>query len=205
MALPPVNIHDVAMQNDAYSLTGELGTTGLSPCVAVIILFSDRTIMMEHRSDIELYKYGYKTQVLNLLENIAKNIISMKRIHLNIRYAFIIGGCVGKRRKRFQRSLMSIYEECRKEEQDPSDLLYLRLMYDICESLKIINVSWSIERKQVHDRNDPFIDVLVARRQQDNNYHLFIRQAVQQGNLSLAGAQFYMNNDLAEPYRPGQA
>jgi hypothetical protein len=28
--------------------------------------------------------------------------------------------------------------------------------------------------------------------------------AVQPGNLSLAGAQFYMNNDLAEPYRPGQ-
>jgi hypothetical protein len=85
MALPPVNIHDVAMQNYAYSLTGELCTTGLSPCVAVIILFSDRTIMMEHRSDIELCKYGYETEVLNLLENIAKNIIRMKRIHLNIR------------------------------------------------------------------------------------------------------------------------
>jgi hypothetical protein len=27
---------------------------------------------------------------------------------------------------------------------------------------------------------------------------------VQQNNLLLAGAKFYMNNDLAEPYRPGK-
>jgi hypothetical protein len=73
---------------------------------------------------------------------------------------------------------MLIYEEYRKGKPDPSDVLYLRLMYDICESLKIINVSWSIEGEQVYGRNAPFIDVLIARRQQDNNYHLFIRQGV---------------------------
>ncbi len=33
----------------------------------------------------------------------------------------------------------------------------------------------------------------------DDNY-----TGVQQNNLLLAGAKFYMNNDLAEPYRPGK-
>jgi hypothetical protein len=42
-------------------------------------------------------------------------------------------------KKQFQRSLMSIYEEYRTEKQDPSDPLYIRLMHDICECLKIIN------------------------------------------------------------------
>ncbi|CAF1290765.1 unnamed protein product [Adineta steineri] len=74
MALSPVNIYDVPTEKYAYSLTGELGTTGLSPCVAVIVIFSDHTIMMEHRSDIELYKYGSEAEVLDLLEDIAKKV-----------------------------------------------------------------------------------------------------------------------------------
>ncbi|CAF3572654.1 unnamed protein product [Adineta steineri] len=74
MALSPVNIYDVPMEKYAYSLIGELDTTGLSPCVAVIVIFSDHTIMMEHRSDIELYKYGSEAEVLDLLEDIAKKV-----------------------------------------------------------------------------------------------------------------------------------
>jgi hypothetical protein len=117
-------------------------------------------------------------------------------------------------------------------------------MHDICECLKIINLSWSIGNKEVYGGNDPFIDVLIAREEQNNSYHLFIRQGVnllnkvtqqktqvycgyfsyrlyndnytddnytddnytgvQQNNLLLADAEFYMNNDLAEPYRPGK-
>jgi len=142
-------------------------------------------------------------------------------------------------KKQFQRSLMSIYEEYRTEKQDPSDPLHIRLMHDICECLKIINVSWSMGEKEVYSGNDSFIDVLIAREEQNNSYHLFIRQGVnllnkvtqqktqvycgyfsyklyndnntddnyagvQQNNLLLTGAEFYMNNDLAEPYRPGK-
>lgn len=73
------------MQNCVYSLTGEIGTTGLSPCVAVIILFSDHTIIMEHRSDLELCRNGNEREAVNLLEDISKNIIDMKKIHLNVR------------------------------------------------------------------------------------------------------------------------
>jgi hypothetical protein len=73
------------MQNCVYSLTGEIGTTGLSPCVAVIIVFSDHTMIMEHRSDLELCRNGDEPEAMNLLEDISKNIIDMKKIHLNIR------------------------------------------------------------------------------------------------------------------------
>jgi hypothetical protein len=39
------------------------------------------------------------------------------------------------------------------------------------------------KKKQVYGRNEPFIDVLIARRQQDDNYHLFIRQGVRLFNV----------------------
>jgi hypothetical protein len=81
-------------------------------------------------------------------------------------------------KKQFQRSLMSIYEEYRTEKQDSSDPLHFRLMHDICKCLKIINVSWSIGQKEVYGGNDSFIDVLIAREEQNNSYDLFIRQGV---------------------------
>jgi hypothetical protein len=85
MTHSPINIHDVGMQNCVYSLTGEIGTTGLSPCVAVIILFYDHTMIMEHRCDLELCRNGDETEAMHLLEDISKNIIDMKKIDLNIR------------------------------------------------------------------------------------------------------------------------
>jgi hypothetical protein len=85
MAFRPVDTHDVAMEHYAYSLTGKLGTTGLSPCVAVIILFSDKSVMIEHRSDTELCQHGDDEEAINLLQDIIKNIIKMKKIHINIR------------------------------------------------------------------------------------------------------------------------
>jgi hypothetical protein len=84
-------IYDVNMQKYAYSSTGELGTQGLSPCVAVIIVFSNRTVMIEHRTDNELYDEADEpeatdeTEATDLFHDIVDNIEAMEKQHLNIR------------------------------------------------------------------------------------------------------------------------
>ncbi|CAF4041081.1 unnamed protein product [Adineta steineri] len=69
-----VGIYDVDIQNYAYSSTGELGTKGLSPCVAVIILFSNRTVLIEHRSDHELYDEGDELDATYFFHDIVNSI-----------------------------------------------------------------------------------------------------------------------------------
>jgi len=78
-------IYDVNMQKYAYSSTGELGTQGLSPCVAIIVVFSNRTVMIEHRTDNELYDEGDELEAIDLFRDIIDNIEAMEKQHLNIR------------------------------------------------------------------------------------------------------------------------
>jgi hypothetical protein len=75
MTSPSNVIYDVDMQKYAYSSSGELGTNGLSPCIANIIVFSNRTVMIEHRSDNELYDdEGDELEAVNLFHDIVDNI-----------------------------------------------------------------------------------------------------------------------------------
>lgn len=40
----------------AYSSTGELDSTFLASCVAIVVVFTDNTVMDEHRSDPFLHQ-----------------------------------------------------------------------------------------------------------------------------------------------------
>jgi hypothetical protein len=84
MTSPSNVIYDVDMQKYAYASSGELGTKGLSPCVAIIIVFSNRTVMIEHRSDNELYDEGDELEAIDLFHDIVDNIKAMGKQHLNI-------------------------------------------------------------------------------------------------------------------------
>ncbi len=78
-------IYDVNMQKYAYSSAGELGTQGLLPCVAIIVVFSNRDVMIEHRTDSEMYDKGDELEAIELFRDIVDNIEAMEKQHLNIR------------------------------------------------------------------------------------------------------------------------
>jgi hypothetical protein len=78
------DIYEVPMEKCAYSLTGELGTGYLSPCVAIIVTFDDNSIMIEHCSDVQLGKYGDDMEAFELLETVAKNIRKVKQTNIHI-------------------------------------------------------------------------------------------------------------------------
>lgn len=73
------------MDHYAYSPAGELGSKSLGPCAAIVVVFTDNTVMIEHRSDPFLYrkpKHGQKiddNEAMFLFENIVKNIRQFKR------------------------------------------------------------------------------------------------------------------------------
>ncbi|CAF1147806.1 unnamed protein product [Didymodactylos carnosus] len=176
MTSPPIAIYDVDMHKYAYSSTGELGSKGLSPCVAVIIVFSNRTVMIEHRSESELCDKGDQFDATDLFLDIVDNVKAMEKQNLNIH--------------------------------------------------------WSIEDKHEYNLNEQFIDALIAH-EKSGSFHFFVRQYVhlvdnitkqktaiccgylryklfddndanvQQGSLSLAGAEFYVDNDIAEQHKQG--
>jgi hypothetical protein len=66
------------MDHYAYSSAGELDSKFLAPCVAIV--FTDNTVMIEHRSDPLLYhkrendKRIDEVDAMHLFENIVKNI-----------------------------------------------------------------------------------------------------------------------------------
>jgi hypothetical protein len=78
MANPSLEIYNVEQEHYAYSLTGELGTRFLASCVAIIIVFSNNTVIIEHRTDLELCRTGNVNEVYKLFENIADNILQIK-------------------------------------------------------------------------------------------------------------------------------
>jgi hypothetical protein len=74
----------VRFDRPGYSSTGELGSKGLSSCVAVIIMFSNRTVMIEHRSESELCDKGDQFDATDLFLDIVDNIKAMEKQNLNI-------------------------------------------------------------------------------------------------------------------------
>ena len=84
MASSFTRIYDVPMEHFAYSLTGHIGTSCLSPCLGVIVTFIDNTVMLEHRSDIDLWnnrtrETNAEVEAMNLLEEIADNVRKCKK------------------------------------------------------------------------------------------------------------------------------
>jgi hypothetical protein len=68
MASTLAPIYDIMPDNCAYSSTGERDIKFLSACVAVVVVFVDKTIMIEHRTDAELCVKGDMGEAFVLLE-----------------------------------------------------------------------------------------------------------------------------------------
>ncbi|CAF4145463.1 unnamed protein product [Rotaria magnacalcarata] len=104
MASASTHIYDIMFENYAYSSTGELGTKFVSSCVAVIVIFVDNTVLIEHRSDLDLCRYGKQDEVEEFLKSVVTNICELKDHCCNIRDAFIIGGCKDEIKTTFMKS-----------------------------------------------------------------------------------------------------
>ncbi|CAF0868451.1 unnamed protein product [Adineta steineri] len=91
----------------------------------------------------------------------------MEKKDLNIRYVFIIGGCDDTIRKDFQDYLILARQKFLnkdKHESNPLNSLLLRLY----RSMKILNVSCLGAEKDEYNKNEQFIDVLIAHQQKDD-------------------------------------
>jgi len=79
-------IYNVLQQYYASSISGELGSRHVSECVAVIVMFDDNSIMVEHYTDVELFKTNHDDEdkddgnAMNLFKNIAKHIVEVKKV-----------------------------------------------------------------------------------------------------------------------------
>jgi hypothetical protein len=90
----------------------------------------------------------------------------------------MIGGCVNKIKEDFTKSLMLVRDKCLKSNKDPSDSPTTSLMNDLITSIKLIHIEWSIpEDKEKYGKNEPFIDIVIARHHQDN-FYLLLRQCI---------------------------
>jgi len=82
----PTGIYSVQMDHYAYSSAGELGSKFLGACVAIVVVFTDNTVMIEHRSDPFLYHKSDNDERINegnamdLFENIVKTSVNLSKM-----------------------------------------------------------------------------------------------------------------------------
>jgi len=144
---------------------------------------------------------------------------------------FIIGGCDSIGRQGFQKSLVLARAKFLNESKHEPNLLN-HLLLQLYRAMKVLNVCWSIGEKNEYNFNEPFIDVLIAK-EEGGGFNFFIRQYVHlvdnitkkktaicfghlryklfdvsdtngQDHLSLARAEYYVQNEIAEEHRQGK-
>jgi hypothetical protein len=57
---------------------GELASMFASTCIVVVVIFDDQSVLMEHRSHLDLGQTGDVDEAINLLNNIAQHILDFK-------------------------------------------------------------------------------------------------------------------------------
>jgi len=67
-------IYDVEQDRYARSTTGELASLGVSPCVAVILIFTDNKVIVEHYSEGSLGKSSDEEKAMQLFGEVAGHI-----------------------------------------------------------------------------------------------------------------------------------
>jgi hypothetical protein len=73
-----VPLYDVKQDHLAFAPHGELMSMFVSPCVIVIVIFDDGSLLMEHWSDPLLGRKGNLDETMNLLRNISQHVIDFK-------------------------------------------------------------------------------------------------------------------------------
>ncbi len=46
------------------------------------------------------------------------------------------------------------------------------------KAIKVLKMTWSVKEKAVYCKNEPYIDIAIARHHQDDNVYFFLRQCV---------------------------
>jgi hypothetical protein len=70
-----IPIYDLKQDQYAISTSVELASMYASTSVIVIMIFSDNTVIVQHRADLNLCKYGNKDEAMELFHNMAAHII----------------------------------------------------------------------------------------------------------------------------------
>ncbi|CAF4544320.1 unnamed protein product, partial [Rotaria socialis] len=91
---------------------------------------------------------------------------------------FIIGVCGDNIKEKFMKSWDVVRDEVLNEKQNSSNSSTTNLLYDLVKSVKMFEVTWSLEHKDKSDKNEPFIDVAVAHHHQQDGFYLFLRQCI---------------------------
>ncbi len=94
------------------------------------------------------------------------------------RHVFLIGGRDDEIKKKFQRTLSDIRNDFLSQQKDPSDSPNTNFIHDLVMAIKILEIEWSIEPDVHLGKNEPFIDIVIARLHQDNAYHFLLRHCV---------------------------
>lgn len=78
-------IYNVKQDQYAVSTSGELASMYASTCVIVVMIFSDNTVIVQHRAAPNLYKFGNKDEAMELFHNMAAHIIKHKGKQCDLR------------------------------------------------------------------------------------------------------------------------
>jgi hypothetical protein len=68
----------VVQDTFGYSLHGSLASQYANPCILIIIVFEDSTVLIEHRSDLQLSRKKRRKEVMDLFQSIIDNIDRVK-------------------------------------------------------------------------------------------------------------------------------
>jgi hypothetical protein len=125
---------------------------------------------------------------------------------------------------------MSVHDDFLKEGKDASDSVDINLVYDLVIAIKILKINWSIENSKRFGKNEPFIDIAIARHYEKDGYYLFLRHCVnlvhdvtgiktmvccdvlsfklydvtQQNQLQSKNVEFHVPNELAKRFKEGR-
>jgi hypothetical protein len=145
---------------------------------------------------------------------------------------FIIDGCNDEIKQTFSKTFMTVLDDYLKQKKDSSDSPNTCSMFDFVNAIKIMEMTWSIEEDNRYEKNEPFIDIAIARHPEDDGQYFFVRQCVilvnnitsekksiccgvlsyklnnvgtntDENQFSLTGAQFHVPPKLAEKFKAG--
>ncbi|CAF1381386.1 unnamed protein product, partial [Rotaria sordida] len=165
-------IYNVKQDHYGFSTTGELISCHAAECLIVIVIFDNDTVMMEHLSELDYDSEGDWDQAMGLYRNITKNVIACKQEFFKqeecvIRDVYIIGDCKSTTKDHFQRTLVEVKDNIIEEEDETLELPNGSVLLNLVKTIKLIEITWSVEEEEVFKRNEPYIDLGIIYHQQD--------------------------------------
>ncbi|CAF1348901.1 unnamed protein product [Rotaria sordida] len=146
------------MEFFAHSSSGELYSSSAATCVLILLVLDDNSVIMEHRSDIDLGGVGSEEEAMALFHSITQNIIKCKETDCSVRAAFIVGGSDESIKQEFEKSLQNV----RKEIMDDESFMELDggIQVSLANNIKLLDLTWNIkEEEELFQKNTAFIQL----------------------------------------------